>query len=243
VSDVTPPETHTSPWKQTVLKQFDTAASAYLFPMPSNFSLYYADMRLTAFHSTDEWLVIFEMIQYARSHLFINELSVYGSHIAQPCIIAYEIVEPLPTAAFRDGNGHFALDKFDFAVKIQGDVHHFTATEDDYRAAGIDDRSGSPLAAQVLRLMVHQQRAAFFLPQTQLLAACHCQQAGLSLFLQADTWQHPDTAADELPSENLCMVALAEALALGDAALFRCSAATANMHWSHWEVEAHHGWE
>lgn len=222
-------------WEAEILEQLDRCAKTYDFPMLNNAYLCNADIRLTAFLSSAEWLIVFEEVAYSTKHLFINSVSAYGNRIIRPGTQqAISIVTGVPGKPLHDEWGNFLLDKSSFEIVIHGQVRRFTPTAEDYRRAGISSDSKMVVPAQILRLLVFLN-PEFFLTEVKLLETCGRADSDLELFIKLDDWYHPDIANDELPSQSLCLRSLAIALNRNDKGLYTCSHEVFNTDWSNWE--------
>jgi hypothetical protein len=58
-----------------ILKQLDTYAEENDFPMPDNTYFYNTDMRLKAFRSPTEWLIVFEEIALLNQYMLVNTVN------------------------------------------------------------------------------------------------------------------------------------------------------------------------
>ena len=223
-------------WEEEILSQMDREAAEYHFPMLDNAYLCSAGIRLTAFSSASEWLIVFQQIGVMEDRDFANVVSAYGNRLDKPGVQEVaRLVEPPPGGRIRDANEHLNLDMWDFTIAINGQVRHFTPSKEDYAAAGVDVDDEAPSPVKILRLLVAQIPEELFLPDDKLLQICGRAGAGLKKFLQLEEWHHPDLANDERPGMNPCLRSLARALAMNDASLYECPAASFNTHWSQWE--------
>jgi len=229
---------------QTIIAQMDQYAKDYLFPMPDNASQYNAGMRLSAFRGGDEWLIVFEMLNYIKGREFLNEIYAFGNRLICPGLQpqAVTVLEPVEGQLFWDCSGSFILNLETIALKVKGRSRQVTIMPLDWQAAGIREDSPVPAPAKLLRLMAALYQEELFEDTASLLRLCGREESGLSLFLQLSGWEHPDLAADELPGSSRSLRSLAEALAAGAAELYQCLPEWINSHWSCWPDE-HWGWE
>lgn len=227
---------------EDIIAQMDQYAKDYLFPMPDNASQYNAGMRLSAFHDKDEWLIVFEMLNYIKGREFLNEIYAFGNRLVCPGLQpwAVTVLEPREEQPFWDCYGSFILNLEAFALKVKGKTRQVTTLPEDWQAAGIREDSPAPAPAKLLRLMAYQEK--LFEDTVSLLRLCGREESGLSLLLQLPGWEHPNLADDELPGSSRSLRSLAEALAAGDAELYQCLPEWINSHWSCWPDE-HWGWE
>jgi len=220
-----------------ILPQLDRHAETYDFPMLNNVDFKLAAVRLVAFRSPSEWLLVFQEIAVFRLQRFVNAISAYGNRLSKPGTQLFKddiLRVSTHGPPLWDEEGHFGLNPCDFLIQIGGKDHHFTPSRQDYQAAGVDLEGGDGGPIKILRLLVHLLPGELYATDQYLLRVCERADAELEKFLQLDGWRHPDIADDELPSESPCFRSLAEALSAGDSNLYECPPEHWNTHWSNW---------
>ena len=229
---------------QDIIAQMDECAKNYQFPMPDNASLYNAGMRLSAFRSQQEWLIVFEMLNYVKGREFLNEIYAFGNQVAEPGLQlnAITVLEPAAEKHLWDCSGNFLLNLEEFAVRVKGEAQRVMPSPKDWRNAGIKADSPVPAPAKLLRLLAYLYQEKLFEEADSLLQLCGRAESDLSLFLLLTGWEHPNLAQDELPGQSRSMRSLAAALAVGNPDLYRCRPEWINSHWYSWPDE-HWGWE
>lgn len=222
-----------------ILRQLDRYAEEFDFPMLDNVYVQLADVRLTAFRSPSEWLIVFEEVCLFQSHTFMNAVSAYGNKVEEPGaqLAVDDVITPAPGHPIWDDEGNFMLDPTNFEIQINGQTQSFTPSREDYERASLDLDSDVPDAVNILRLLTAQMPDQFLLDDARLLEICGRNDASLHRVLQLDDWYHPDVAADELPSENDCFRSLAKAIVEDDASSYSCPEESFNTHWSNWELQ------
>lgn len=224
---------------QDMIRQMDEYAKEYLFPMPDNAAQYNAGMRLSAFRSEEEWLIVFEMLNYVKSREFLNECYAFGNRLARPGLQpqAVTVLEAVAGQPFWDSSGSFILNMEAFTLKVKGAMRQVTILPQDWQAAGIRKESLAPAPAKLLRLMAALYQKELFEDTASLLRLCGREESNLALFLQLSGWEHPDLADDELPGDSRALCSLAAALVAGNAGLYHCLPEWINSHWSNWPDE------
>jgi hypothetical protein len=222
-------------WRDEVLEKLDAAAELNMFPGQPNEYFALADMRMTAFRSDEEWLLVFEVVGWAkREFAFENQLTAFGNRLDQPKFTAVEVVtKPGSDNPWAD-DGAFELDTSDLQFAVRGKSQSLKPTAADWRAAGVEDES-MPQPARVIRLLADQFSRELFLSNDELLEAAGRSGSDLTPFLQEQHWRQPDIYEDERPSDVVCFQSLATALAEGDPSCYECSKSEWNTHWSNWE--------
>lgn len=217
----------------------DKHAAEFNFPILDNAYVDFAAARLTAFRSRMDWLVIFEILGYSIKELaFVNDLYAYGScperagYITEDAILTSTEGEPL----FDPETNEFLADWSNWSVSVAGRTLRFAPTLAEYSAAGISIDAppgrGSLSEAELLRFLVHELGAeALFRTDEQLLSHfVRC--SALQKLIQTQTWQHPDVAGGEKPSENTSMQSLIRCLVESNPASF--DVGKPNTHWQRW---------
>jgi hypothetical protein len=222
-----------------ILRQLDRSARAFEFPVLDNAEFRLADVRLTAFRSPSEWLIVFEEIALLVEQTFVNTVSAYGNKIVRPGaqLSIDTLITPASGHPLWDDEGNFRPNLREFTIAIDGQPRHFTPSREDYVRAGIGAAAGDPDAAKMLRLLTVLVPGELFVSDARLLDLCGRADASLRRFLQLDDWHHPDVADEELPSDSICLRNLAEALAEDDADSYACPEEQFNTHWSNWTKE------
>jgi len=226
-------------WQAEILEQLDTYAKDYDFPMLNNIYFHNADVRLTAFRNSSEWLIVFEEICVSKKQCsFINSVSAYGNKIQKPGTQqAITIISENPDIPIWDDNRNFLLDPWNCTVVINGELKNFTPSREDYSRARIDVESDLEVSAKILRLLTYKIPNEFFQTDKKLLEICGRTNLNLNKFIQIYDWYHPDIADDELPSQSVCLESLSLAIERNEKNLYRCPEDSFNTHWSHWQYE------
>jgi hypothetical protein len=228
-----------SNWENDILEQMDSYAKEYDFPMLNNIYFHNADVRLTAFRDSSEWLIVFEEIALSKKqYSFINSVSAYGNKIEKPGPQqAITIIAESPGKPIWEDNRNFLLDQWNFEVVINGEIKRFTPSPEDYNKAKIDVESNMEVSAKILRLLTFIIPNEFFMSADRLIEICARTNSNLENFIQIEDWYHPDIADDELPSQSECFQNLALAIARNDQDLYTCPEESINTHWSNWAEE------
>jgi len=214
-----------------ILAKFDQSAAEYAFPMIDNANYDNAAIRLTVFRNDDEWLVVFQEISfYPAMNEFADVITAFGNRLKQQGALSAR-----PTVSLTDRPDSPPPDIHDFTVHVNGGpARRFTPSRDDYRSAHVDVDDRSRAKTKIIRYLASQIRRELFVDDDTLLKICERSSAGLQMFIELDEWHHPNLADDEPPSETPCFKSLAQALARGDAGLYKCEPARFNTGWWQW---------
>jgi hypothetical protein len=226
-------------WEKEILEKLDEAAEQFMFPGPPNEYYPHADLRLTAFRSPSEWLLVFEVPLFSRKdNEFQTVVSAYGNKLEEQNYQGHDVLVTGPEGSSLWDDDEFVLDKFDFEVEVDGKARHFKPSQADYEKAEIDtgdETMEDPL--QVLRFIAHKSPDSMFLSDDRLLEIVERSDADLKRFLKLDDWQQPDPVEEERPSDLECWRSLAKALAENDKKLYSCPKKSFNTHWTNWRDE------
>jgi hypothetical protein len=224
----------TDDWHDDVLDQLDAAQEEFLLPNPGNVNFPGARVRMDAFASDVEWILVMQMLAWHRAAArFVITLTVFGNDIAAD--LRHGFVEPIHAVAgerlFGETSEDFDLDLHDFTVVVNGRPKRYEFTEGDYEASGIDLRTmAAPLA--FLRILADSEQDDLLLSPEALLDMLGRQ--GLDHLFTLHEWRHPDEAEDELPSETSCFQEIARVIADRSARTPSSCSDGANTHWSRW---------
>ena len=223
---------------KTILTILDDGANYYEFPMLDNIYFYYGAAKMSAFQSTEEWLIVFQEISFSiRDGKFINVITAFGNNINKNGIISIEkIIFESPEEQMFDGEGNFLLNPLHFKVKIKGIERKFNPSTEDYTNIGValNDKQ-MPNEAKIIRYLISVIPNDLYFTNDELLKICGREHHNLEEFITLGDWSHPDLINDEKPSEIPCFQSLAEALEKNDRALYQCPEEDYNTHWSNWE--------
>ena len=117
------------------------------------------------------------------------------------------------------------------ALRLRGQLVAIPRDPFAYAAAGVQIGHAARIRGyELLRVLVHQQRAQLFLTDAEFKQRLV---PAWPLLLRLEEWRHPDVTAGEMPSRSESFQMLARVLATGDASAYQPTAAP-NTHWSNW---------
>jgi hypothetical protein len=216
----------------------DKHAAEFNFPVLDNAYVAFAAARLSAFRSSQNWLLIFEVLGFSvREVEFVNDLYAYGSCVktegfqGERILLASTLERPL----FDRETNLFTADWSHFSIKLGHEILDFSPNRDEYSRAGIvienDPGPGTLGEIELLRFLIHRFGERLFMNDQDLLShfpLC----TDTSKLLQTMQWQHPDVADGEKPSENISIRSLADVFSNGDPSFF--NPGRPNTHWKFW---------
>jgi hypothetical protein len=223
----------------SILKQLDEAARGFVFPMLDNGYVYPADVRLTVYRDSRDWLMIIEVLgaftaKVSGRDSFQNSLHLFGSAIHQkPGMVDASLfpVESLEDDPLFEDEYEWNLRPEARSLCIRGSAVIFDPSPESLAKKGIellDPPSIDPPA--VLRSLLPEHRNALLASEDEL--AAH-NPKHLPLWLRLDEWNHPDLAGDVMPSDSETFRMLADAIVAGDTSLY-APMLPPNTHWKYW---------
>jgi hypothetical protein len=231
----------TNSWQKDIFVKLDASARRYLFPMLNNSNFFLADIRLTLFRNEQDWLIVFQEIVYEpASHTkFENFITAFGSKMENSLVKTIEVITDEQGNRLWDAPDEytpeeFSLESNEFTVRINGNLQRFALKQEDFLASGVGIDSKTPRELQILRILTYLRPTEFFLTDKELLNECGYNDSSLERFIELNDWNHPDIAADELPSKNKCFQSLINAFAENDSKLYTCPSNKWNTHWKNW---------
>jgi hypothetical protein len=224
----------------SILKQLDEAASAFVFPMLDNGYVYPADVRLTVYRDSLDWLMIIEVLgaytpRASGCGSFQNCLHLYGSALHRgPGTADEDFLYPIESLAsdplFED-DYEWNLRPEARSLRIKGHAATFDPSPESLARKGIellDPPDVDPPA--VLRSLLPENRNVLFASEDELAAR---NPKKLPFWLRLDEWNHPDLANDVMPSDSETFRMLANAIVAGDTSLYTPTLPP-NTHWKNW---------
>lgn len=217
-------------WRTEILERLDAAAEDFTFPGPPNLYHPHALLRLHAFRSDAEWLLLLEEVSFARREgCFISGVYGFGSRLDNDGFLGSRDILESSGSELLDDDFRLAVDPLTpQELSINGQRITVELSAADLEQAGGRGQQ-SPAPETFLRAVVSKVRDAFYRHDVDLLALAG--RPGLVKVAQLDEWHQPQVADGELPSEIDCFVSLAEVLAKGEGTI-RCDAP--NTDWRNW---------
>lgn len=230
-----------------ILRILDAAAEAYVFPMLDNGYVYLAAARLSCFHGSEGWAVVFEIFGYSpRQGIPSTAIISIGEGLVET-ERAEDFASPEAYAAFVKANPFWRQDfvepfesddwiDFDSGEVMRADADairlltHTVPVPSSSLLEKIDAEGGigEPLhIANVSRALALEHREAMLCGNARLRIP-----EGWSELLRLDEWRHPNLVMDERPSASPTFQSLAKVIADGDPSAY--VAEEPNSHWVHW---------
>ena len=225
--------------KNKILKILDKAAENYEFPMGDNIAFYQGDLLMIVFTDKEDWLITIQELAYSiKDKMFIRTTFCYGSNIEND----YKLIEDIifeeykedPFFMEQDSSIKFILNPSNFSVLIKNNKQVFSPTEKEFAKIGINLKDENmPNQAKIIRI-ISKLSEDIFLTNQEILKLLN-QTKTMYPIIKTNSWQNPDLAIGQLPSEINCFQSLAAAIQNSDPNLYDCNKKKHNTNWSNWE--------
>jgi hypothetical protein len=229
----------TSFTKEEILNQLDEHARGFTFPMLDNGYVYLADTRLSAYRNESGWALVIEIIganyKAGGYHGIDNTLHCYGNCLFCKTGTANENFLKF----IADGEGERLFDEEyewyvnpgtqnlrlrEALIPLNLEVNFLAAKEI------VFEEASRVTAAELLRSLVPEYQNLYFATEEELRQRVP---SDLPLILRLEEWNHPDLAAEELPSHSETFQMIADVLISGNPSLYKPTLAP-NTHWRNW---------
>lgn len=230
-----------------IFRILDAAADAFVFPMLDNGYIYLAAARLSCFHGSEGWAVVFEVFGYSpRQGIPSTAIISIGEGLVETEREG-DFVTPEAYATFMNANPFWRQDfvepfeSDDWVDLDGGDVMRagtatITLLSQTLAAPSLslleqidaEGGLGEPLhLANVSRALAQEHREAVLCGDARTRIP-----KGWRQLLRLDEWNHPDLVTGERPSGSPTFQSLAKVIANGDPSAYVAEAP--NTHWVNW---------
>jgi hypothetical protein len=222
-----------------ILKQLDTCAKDFNFPILDNGYVYLADVRLTGYASPTLWVLIFETLGFFNRtggiDGFSNALYCFGNNLNEPPGLSNRrFIFPISDGPSEPLFSEEDLDRIRLGVQtiaIRDQVVSLPQDPQFYYAKGIELQDPPRIYAyEVLRGLLPEYRQTLLATSAELERQM---QTKLPRILRLDAWRHPDLINHESPSQLKSLQMIAAALVGQDPGIYQPTEQP-NTHWSNW---------
>jgi hypothetical protein len=226
-----------------VLSDLDKHASEFNFPMLDNAYVAFAAGRLSVFVNEDHWALAFEVLGYSINRAaFVDDLYAFGDCLPREGVLtSFSVLTEASQAPLIDpATEAWIADWSDWSISSSSDTFRFRPSRSEYSSAGIhlegESGPGSLPQKDVLRFFIAEKMTpSLFLSESELIGELNgC--PPMRLLLQTESWQHPDVANGEMPSESGSFQSLMKVIAEKSASLF--VPGNVNTSWPVWDHDA-----
>ncbi len=222
-----------------ILADLDKHASEFNFPVLDNAYIEFGAARLTAFQDSENWLIVFEILGFSTREIeFVDDLYAYGSCIEKEGLAAEEIpLRSSPEQPILDAQTNECIaDWCHWSIQLGNETISFSPTREEYAQAGVkidgDCGKGTLREIELLRFLIHclGEERLFMNDRALLDHFPRC--TNMPKFVQTTRWQHPDVSDGEIPSKNVSIRSLVDALLRMDPDIF--DSGRPNTEWKPW---------
>ncbi|HVE56051.1 MAG TPA: hypothetical protein VNB22_04430, partial [Pyrinomonadaceae bacterium] len=225
--------------KEEILNQLDNCTRDFTFPMLDNGYVYLGDTRLSAYRDERHWALIIEVLGYnvrAGNHDGLSDcLHCFGNCLKRPPGTAnedflYVTSDGIESPTFDDVYGWYIRNEAK-SIRIRQSTARLTLNAEQLKEKGIELVEAPQITgADLMRSLLPEYREQLLATEEELRERIP---EDLPLILRLDEWNHPDLAADQLPSESKTFRMIADVLITGDASLYQPTEEP-NTHWKNW---------
>ncbi|TVZ23802.1 hypothetical protein JM84_2756 [Dokdonia sp. Hel_I_63] len=225
--------------RKSILKQLDSCAQNFTFPMLDNGYIYPVTSRMTAYRDDERWALIIEVVGFnyrGGGHDGINNcLHVFGN-----CIVTEPGTDNSNFLNMTNDSEDFKTFDEEFeeslnpnavTMVLRGQKVLINHSPEFYLNKGIELEDKSVIYIwEFLRGLVPKYDEVLLATDQELRERIP---KNLPLVLALSEWNHPDCADSELPSENETFRQIAEVLETGNREFYKPTK-DPNNHWKNW---------
>jgi hypothetical protein len=225
--------------KKEILKQLDTCAEVFTFPMLDNGYVHLANTQLRAYRDDARWVIVIEVVGFnyrAGGHDGIdNALYIYGNCLNHPAGTSNNNflfpTDDSDEGETFDDEASFYLKPSIHSFLLRGQKYPVCHDREVYTAIGIElEEENTINAFEFLRFLIHETPDSFWATEAEIRVRIP---SDIPEILTLKEWHHPDLVNEEIPSKNETFKQLAKVLETGDVKFYKPTKKP-NTHWSNW---------
>lgn len=225
--------------KQEILRQLDTEAESYVFPMLDNGYYYHGDQKLTIYRDENRWAILLEVLAY-NNHMYGLDGITTIANVFGNCLTSWNDNDNFNYFASDNGTETFLYDETNYVPYLNPRAKSIRVRDIDipvifdrehYKAKNIELEFENKIAPwEFMRGLIPEYSNLFWLTGEEISKKIP---TDLSVFMTLDNWHHPDLVADEKPSDTETFQQLADVIVTGDKKWYNTKE-TNNTHWINW---------
>ncbi|MFD2522646.1 DUF7003 family protein [Emticicia soli] len=220
-----------------ILRQLDSEAEAYVFPMLDNGYSFHGDQKMTIFRDEKRWAILIEVLDYFNREQGLDGISS-TSAIFGNCLIGwgdrfkyFASDNDAPAFLYEEGTGIEYLNDEAKSINIRNTVVPIIFDKEHYKLKGIEFEYEDKITPwEFMRGLIPEYSHLFWLTREEISDKIP---KDLPVFMTLHNWHHPDLAIEEKPSDKETFQQLADAILTGDVSLYNPTEMV-NTHWSNW---------
>ncbi|OUL61933.1 hypothetical protein [Flavobacterium sp. AJR] len=225
--------------KEEILRQLDSEAENYVFPMLDNGYYYHGDQKLTIFRDDKRWAILLEVLAYNNhqddlegittiANVFGNCLTGCNDNDNFNHFAHYSNIEAF---IYDENNYPSKLNPLAKTIKIREVEIPITFSREHYISKNIHFEYKDKIAPwELMRALIPEYSDLFWLNRIDISNKIP---VDLPIFMTLNNWHHPDLANNKKPSDTETFTQLADAIFTGDKTLYNTKE-TNNTHWTNW---------
>lgn len=227
--------------RDEILRQLDTEAATYVFPMLDNGYYYHGDQKLTIFRDEHRWSILLEVLAFNNHENSIDGITTIANVFGN-CLTGWND---------NDNFFYFASDNFEetflydetiyrpylnnqaTSIKVRDTIIPVHFDKEYYLQKGIELEYENRITPwELLRALIPEHSNLFWVTRLEIANKIP---PDLPEFMTLTNWHHPDLAAGEEPSETETFQQLADVIVTGNKALYNTKEIN-NTHWKNWPL-------
>lgn len=225
--------------KEEILRQLDTEAESYVFPMLDNGYYYHGDQKLTIFRDKKRWAILLEVLAY-NNHLDGLEGITTIANVFGNCLTAWNDNDNFNYFASDSKTEAFIYDENDYPSKLNSLNKTIKVKEveiiidfnkEHYKSKNITFEYNDKITPwEFMRALIPEYSDLFWLNREDISNKIP---SDLPILMVLNNWHHPDLADEEKPSDTETFNQLADVIFTGNKTLYNTSEKN-NTHWTNW---------
>ena len=226
--------------RKEILDQLDAATRKYEFPMLDNGYIFHVDQRMHIMRTENMWMIIVEAVGYSprawENNGIHNCLYLYGSNLQSAPGRDKDdngFLTPLdhPQEDVFDEKYNWGVNPSVNSIMIKGKEIPVDLSPQKLEAKGIELTEPPAIdSAALMRSLVPENRDLLLATPSEIAERNPHE---IPTVLVLEEWNHPDIAADLLPSKSETFQMLAEVIETGDVSRYK-PLDRPNTHWHNW---------
>lgn len=225
--------------KEEILRQLDSEAESYVFPMLDNGYYFHGDQKLTIFRDEKRWAILLEILAY-NNHLDGLEGITTVAAVFGNCLTGWNDNDnfnyfandsQIKAFIYDENNYPSYLNPLAKTIKVKEIEIPIIFDLEHYKIKKIDFEFVNKITPwEFMRGLIPEHSHLFWLTREEISKKIPID---LPTFMILDNWHHPDLVVGEMPSDTETFRQLANVILNGDKNLYNTSEVN-NTHWSNW---------
>ena len=233
---------------EKILEVLDNCAEEFTFPVLDNGYVYLAATRMSVYRSERDWAIVIEVFGFSprsgdpdiQIYTFSSKLhgrnpssnyvseDAYRSYLENNPYNESRFIYPIENSDWLNEEDQEYINENGICLLRGKEVS--LPEFSDFKDYGIELEEETPLTFEFCRFLAGKYRNLVLCTENERRVSVAPE---LNLFLQLDTWNHPDISGDELPSSSGSFQLISKMIV--ENSVKQCNPTKSdNTHWSNW---------